>query len=335
MVKWLPVTLFLRPRSKFWQSRIEINKQVYQFSTKTTNKNTARSVEAAYRTDKLKGTGRLSAPTLSEFSAQFTKSLPGRVAKQTIRYYTTHWRPLIDADSPLGNCRIDRIGPADIEKFIQWRRKELAVATVNHNLRCLRRALHLAHDWGLIAKVPKVRLLPGENHREYVISDADIERFAALPGHMGRIVPFLVDTGLRREEICRLKWTNVNLAERWIFIAVGKTKAARRRIPLTDRALKILEGRQRWDNKGFVFGYEGHGLHIDWISREFRRERIGLGLPEECSLHNCRHTAATRAAKAGASPFVLQKMFGWATIQMAMRYCHPDQDQLERVVRGM
>ena len=336
MVTCLPVTLFLRPRSKFWQSRIEVNKQVYQFSTKTTNKNTARSVEAAYRTEKLKGSDGLglSAPTLSEFTAQFLNSLPGRVAKQTFRYYLVHWQPLINSE--LGDCRIDRIGPAEVEKFIQGRRKhKRAVATINHNLRVLRRSLRLAHEWGMLTKAPKIRLLPGENHREYVISDADVERFAALTGHMRTIVPFLVDTGLRRREICELKWANVNLAERWIAITVGKTKAARRRIPLTDRALKILEGRKRWDNQGYCFGFSGHGIKTDWISHAFHDARVELGLPAECSLHSCRHTAATRAAAAGASPFVMQKLFGWSTIQMAMRYCHPDQGQLERVIRGM
>ena len=324
----------LYPRGNVWWSRIEVRKKVYQFSTRTTNKNKARSVEAAFRTEKEKGRDGLglTAPTLSEFSTQFINSLPGRVAKQTYRFYVTHWMPLVNSD--LGECRVDRIGPAEIEKFVQWRRRgKVSTTTVNHNLRCLRRSLHLAAEWNLIAKPPKIKLLPGEHQREYVLTDEAVTQFAAEPDLIGRLVPFLVDTGLRRREVCNLLWENVNLDEKWIFIPKGKTKAARRRIPLTNRAHKILTDLPR--NGEYVFTFHDHGITPDWISHAFLDVRRKLKLPDECVLHSCRHTAATRAGKAGASPFTLQKLFGWSNIQIAMRYVHSDQQQLERVIASL
>jgi integrase len=46
-------------------------------------------------------------------------------------------------------------------------------------------------------------------------------------------------------------------------------------------------------------------------------ESIGLhGL----SAHDCRHSWATRAAKAGTSPFVLQEAGGWSSLEMPRRY---------------
>jgi len=50
-------------RGNIWWSRIEVHKRVYQFSTKTGNKNTARSVEATLRTEKLKGITGVEAPS--------------------------------------------------------------------------------------------------------------------------------------------------------------------------------------------------------------------------------------------------------------------------------
>ena len=65
---------------------------------------------------------------------------------------------------------------------------------------------------GAIARAPKLKLLSGENQREYVITDDIIEKFAKDRGRMGKIVPFLCDTGLRRSEICNLTWTAVKSA---------------------------------------------------------------------------------------------------------------------------
>jgi integrase len=101
---------------------------------------------------------------------------------------------------------------------VQSRRKEkngrgghISVVTVNHNLRTLRRALHLAVEWDVIAKVPKIKLLTGENQRDYVLTDEDVAAFSNESGLIYRLVPFRVDTGLRRSEAVNLEWTAVAL----------------------------------------------------------------------------------------------------------------------------
>lgn len=332
-------------RGNVWWSRIEVNKHPHQFSCKTSNKNTARAVEAQERTRLLKHATGLSSLTLSEFNKQFfNDGIFGRVAKTSVRYYVCYWQTL--EQSPLGTVRLDRIGTAEVDQFITWRRKKnVAVTTINHSLRVLRRALRLAAEWKLLARPPKIKLLKGEHEREYVLSDATVQLFAAEKGVIGKVVPFLVDTGLRRRELCGLQWPHVNLDEKWIQITKSKSKAGRRRIPLTARAVKILTGLPH--DSDFVFTNEKRPITLDWISHEFLRAKRRINaakdgekpedvkrraLPDDCVLHSCRHTAATRAGKAGASPFALQKLFGWSSIQMAMRYCHPDQEQLESVI---
>ncbi len=89
-------------------------------------------------------------------------------------------------------------------------------------------------------RVPKIKLLPGEHQREYVLTDEAIEKFEKEEGLIGKIVPFLVDTGLRRGEAIGLTWTDVNFSERWVQIIKGKTKFSRRKVPLTKRAERIL-----------------------------------------------------------------------------------------------
>ena len=87
---------------------------------------------------------------------------------------------------------------------------------------------------------PKIKLLTGERQREYVLSDETIEAFYKRGTTMGRLVAFLCDTGLRRAEACNLTWAAVESWLHSIEVLKGKTKYARRRIPLTRRAERIL-----------------------------------------------------------------------------------------------
>ena len=47
---------------------------------------------------------------------------------------------------------------------------DIQVSSVNSSLRVLRRALTLARDWGVVEAVPIISLLPGERHRERVVT---------------------------------------------------------------------------------------------------------------------------------------------------------------------
>lgn len=330
----------LYKRGNVWWSRIEIDGTVHQFTTKKTNKNEARGVESKRRNDLATGVG--IAPTLSVFADRFTKSLPARVSKETERFYTTHLQPLLDFP-PMASRRIDKINLSLVEDFIQHRRTSVGTVTVNHSLRTLRRMLHLAESWDVITRAPKLKLLSGEPIREYVIPDDDIKQFAEDPGRMGKIVPFLCDTGLRRSEICNLTWDAVNLPLHSIEIFKSKTKAGRRRIPLTSRAEKILTDLQELktiveqdvpEEKRcpYVFTFNGHAMTRDWISHAFLRARKRLKLPDACVLHSTRHTFCTRLGERGADAFAIQKLAGHSSIVISQRYVHAQGPRLNTAI---
>lgn len=317
--------------SDFWHCRIVVNRRLYQFSTKTTDKNKARAVEADFRVKKIKALpDPLAAPTLDQFSARFINDgVVGRVARRTFHYYAQNWAVLIE--SPLADIPLDRISIADIDQFVSWRRKQkVSVVTINHNLRTLRRAMHLAADWGLVARPPKITLLRGEHQRDYVLTDEDIKQFEKERGLMGRLVPFLIDTGLRRGELCNLLWRDVNATGTEIHVTKGKTKFARRRIPLTARAAKILSELPR--DGTHVFTRNKRSLTLDWMSHEFMRARKRLKIPPECVLHSTRHTFCTRLGEKGADAFAIQRLAGHSSITISQRYVHPTVSKLDSTI---
>jgi integrase len=133
--------------------------------------------------------------------------------------------------------------------------------------------LRLAHEWREIVRVPKIRLLSGERIRDFVLSRKQEGIYlAACPQPLHDIAVLMLETGLRIGEALNLEWSDVILepiqGSRFGFLRVreGKSKNARRVVPLTDRASKVLTGRFDSQISSFVFANrEGKAicLHLD------------------------------------------------------------------------
>ena len=117
-------------------------------------------------------------------------------------------------------------------------------------LRAVRVVLNLAVRWGVIASAPKMTLLRGERQRDRVVTQEEEARYIAAAGEpLGSLATVLVDTGLRPEECFRLCWEDINFSGgRYSILRVlrGKTKAARRALPLSARVRDLLSTRCRF-----------------------------------------------------------------------------------------
>src|SRR5215469_7708140 len=67
------------------------------------------------------------------------------------------------------------------------------------------------------------------------------------------VATLIVETGMRPDEVYRMLPENVNLDRGWLFNPYGKTKAARRRIPLNSRARIVLANRMKDLKTRFLF----------------------------------------------------------------------------------
>jgi integrase len=148
--------------------------------------------------------------------------------------------------------KLDDITSERATEFGAYRQAQgLQVSTVNSSLRVLRRVLRIASEWGMLSTVPRIKMLPGERHRERVVSFGEEARYlAAARRPLASVAAVLVDTGMRPEEY-RLRWeaiTWVNGRNGTLLVTHGKTKAARRVLPLPPRVCSILE--QRWNGAG-------------------------------------------------------------------------------------
>jgi integrase len=181
----------------------------------------------------------------------------------TTRRYETSSKAMIEyfADSPL-----DCISPDDVEKFKQWRSKQkkqapnkklnknkkaaskavIKPATVNRELACLKIVFNHFIKQDVIAKNPvsRVKFLQ-ENNENFVVLSASDEKvyLLACSQPLQDVAALMLDCGCRPDEIYRLRKSNVNLDGGFLTVQDGKTRSARRRIPMTARAKAILETR--------------------------------------------------------------------------------------------
>ena len=210
----------------------------------------------------------------------------------------------------------------------------LQVSTVNSSLRVLRRVLRQAAEWGLLQSVPKIKMLPGERHRERVLSVEEEARYlAAASEPLSSIAAVLADTGMRPEECYRLRWETITWANGrngTLLVTHGKTKAARRVLPFRPRVRAVLQA--RWENarqpeEGWVWPATTKSGHVEPCSlKRQHRKALRLSKVRPFVLYSLRHTFLTRLGESGCDAWTLARIAGHSSIAISARYVHPSED---------
>jgi integrase len=138
-------------------------------------------------------------------------------------------------------------------------------------------------------------------------------------------LPVLVDTGLRITEACRLKRDHVWLGEKpHVRVVEGKSKFAKREVPLTSRAVVAIE--KAWARSRCAFIFTAYGgrrpMTRHYAAQQFRLLADALNMDRETVLHSCRHTFCTRLGESGADAFTIMKLAGHSSITISQRYVH-------------
>jgi integrase len=316
-----------------------------QQSTRQGNQNVARQMEAAHRTALAKGevgiVKKVTAPTLERFcSDRIEPWASGRFEQNTWRWYRAGLRTIY-AYPALASLKLDDITSEHADAFAAHRKgKGLEVATVNASLRVLRRVLRLALRWKVISAIPDITLLSGERHRERVITPEEEAKYlGATSDLLTAIATVLADTGMRPDEVYRLKWEHITFsAGKYgnLLIASGKTVAARRILPLTQRVRSLME--ERWTKagepqEGWIFAaptQSGHADHSTLKKQHTRALKDSRVRP--FVLYSLRHTFATRLAENGIDAWALCRIMGWSVVSMAKRYVHLGDDTILRAM---
>lgn len=242
----------------------------------------------------------------------------------------------------IGTKPLESIHSGSFQAFFDKRLKEDGVSalTVNRTLEVVRTVLsRAARVWRdddgkpWLASAPLIEMLDESRRAPHPMTwDEQKRLFAELPTHLQHMALFAVNTGLRDENVCGLRWEwerrVPDLGRSVFIIPASEFKSKRDHVAiLNDVAAKVVES-CRGVHKEFVFTYRNEKKDLDparvgtMNNTAWQKARIRAKLAH-VRVHDLRHTFGQRLREAGVSNEDRAALMGHATENMSSHYATP------------
>jgi len=316
------------PDGKF---RVQVRKKGYptvskNFSRKTAAQRWAQQVEVEMNKGVFVSTSEAECTTLNEIFDRYVKDIaPGKKSfndiKSRIKLLREHF----------GHLTMAALNAAHIKDYRDKRLESWKAETVRKELGILDRVLTYAiRECEIFLPrgnpMKNVQKPPKAKGRERRLSYSEEQLLLAAAREYGGCFPdiivFALETGMRRGEIGRLKWCDVNLVKRTAK-ACDTKNGEDRVVPLSSAAIETLQQLPR-DIKGRVFP-----MNADSITQAFERCRERARI-ENLRFHDLRHEATSRFFERGLSMMEVSAITGHKDLTMLKRYTHLKPEDLAK-----
>ncbi|MFF7715753.1 tyrosine-type recombinase/integrase [Streptomyces sp. NPDC007988] len=264
----------------------------------------------------------------------------------------------------LGSKRLESLGVADVRRFLVQLENKSTAATAKESHRVLRTALSAACREELVTRnVAALVEPPRAKSRElspWTLDETLDFLAAARKDPLYAAFVLAIAMGLRRGEIVGLRWVDVDLDRRVLYVRQqtqrrrgvlydDETKNRRRRaLPLPAMCVPPLRWHrmrqaaakeragERWQESGYVFTTRtGRPVEPRNVYRSFTRVADSAGL-RVVRLHDARHGCATLLSAAGVAPRVVMEILGHSQISITMDvYTHVVHDTQREAISHM
>ncbi|HWL27920.1 MAG TPA: site-specific integrase [Burkholderiaceae bacterium] len=322
-----------------FQYRAKVRRKGYPEQTKTFERKQdaldwAATIESEMRRGIFTDRSELERTTLSEALERYLdEEVSDKKSHVSLRARIMTW-----LQHPLSARTLASLKGADFALYRRERLKEVKPTTVRRDLMVIAAVFSSArHDWGwpvddnLLASTFRT-LSPGKWRERRPSAEEEAALLSEAAQYSTEAVPCIVlaiETGMRRGELAKLDWSQVDFSRKVIRLHAGTTKNDdSRSVPLTLKAEETLRAMHRAIG-GKVFSELNHP---DSLTKMFSRicKRAAIA---DLRFHDMRHEAASRFAPCMPAT-TLAKVMGWRSIQMAMRYYNPSEEELVHAIRG-
>lgn len=205
-------------------------------------------------------------------------------------------------------------------------------SSYNRTANLLAAILNHAAGRGWMVTVPKLPRRKVDDKRVRWLTAEEWERLrAALPQPWERIARFAVSTGLRENNVLGLRWDQIDRARKVAWIHADEAKAGNAiGVPLNSDAMTVLSELDP-EASPWVFPNPTTGRpYYKASGRTWYRALKEAGL-KDVRFHSLRHTWASWHVMSGTRLEELQRLGGWKTFDMVLRYAHLAPDYLAPV----
>jgi integrase len=254
---------------------------------------------------------------LSEYRANGRKSIGNAEAR-----WLLHLKPFFAV------YRAVEITTPLLTRYIESRQQQGAQnATCNRELAALKRMFNLGRQNQKVRHMPIFPRLQENNVRTGFLEDAHYRRLIQhCPDLWFRAALELARTyGWRKQEILKMRVSQVDLFQRTLRLEVGTTKNRDgRQVVMTDAIYTLLLEcvRGKTGEQFVLTRREGRPI------KDFRKTWANICAKAGCPgllFHDLRRTAARNLRRAGIAEGVIQKIGGWKTRSVFERYAIVDQ----------
>ena len=288
--------------------------------------------------------------TLSEWLNQWLENMADTLRPNTLRNYRSyienHIRP------SLGDKQLARLTPKDIQRFYEKLGGSLASGTVRRIHTTLHGALKAAQQAHLIASNPTEQIIaPKFSYgAKQILTDEQLDVFMRVIAEDEIWCDFFyteLTTGLRRGEICGLKWEDFDEVAgtlkvcHTVYREAGgeltagdtKTNAGTRKILLPASTAAVLSERKESALSEWIFPNLLKPEQPTDPGSAYRQLKVLLkraGLPN-IRFHDLRHTFATHALASGVDVKTLSSILGHTRAAFTLdTYTHTTSDMQKR-----
>jgi integrase len=210
---------------------------------------------------------------------------------------------------------------------------------VNRELSCLKNMLRKAVEWEYIADNPAWGV---SQQREQLpeftfLLEEESDRFVdQAPAHLRTLFIVALNTGLRRGELFKLEWRDLDFNTGQGIVSVKAAKNYETRyVPMNEKTRRSLldHPKRLVDGKvcPLVFNTpKGEPLHDIRTGMGYALERAQIG--RHIRFHDLRHTFASDLVMEGVDIRTVAKLLGHKDIRITMRYAHLAPDHLQAAV---
>lgn len=340
----------IRPKGKGYEGRVTVGKDtdgkpIRKSVSGKTKKECREKMEAmknTYAKQKDQAFNPNACPTLSNWLSAWLNEYRKDLAFSTRKRYAGLIEKL--ESYPVAHAVLNEVKPIELQMFIN---DFSSYETCRRSISMFNEAFRLAVDNGYLTRNlasgirnPLKPPQPTHEENEKALTQEEENRFIeAIQDNPYRVL-YLISlyAGLRRGEVCALTWKNVDLSKRIISVKAAATRNDRgytsgstktacgiRTVPIQDKLYSIL--RTQRDQDGFIYENRGGMLNPDILTSDFIAVMNSLHMKH--TLHQLRHTFATRCMEKGINVKVVQSWMGHAKVDMTMNtYTHATADIL-------
>jgi len=242
--------------------------------------------------------------------------------------FTKHLLPLF------GKRQLEDITSWDIEQYKARRKKQVAPATVNRELSNLKATYNKAILWKMTKDNPVrgVKFFRENNRRlRFLMPDEIRILLDSCALHLKPMVIMALNTGMRRGEIFKLTWKDVDFNQNQITIGDSKNGEGRT-VPMNDLLVKTLcrQKEERRPKNPYVF-LRPSGKPFNCIQAAFKSACKKAGITD-FRFHDLRHTFASHLVMNGVDLATVKELLGHRTLIMTLRYSHLSQGHKKKAV---